>query len=275
MPSEGFSQILHVYDADNHKPIAYAHLIHIKSGLTNGGTYTNEEGLAELSDDFKKNDTLHISCLGYDRVIKILGSYHDTVFLEPTQEMLEPVHISFDQNSPLIYYGTDKGLKTQSQRAYPGFKQIILISNPAKEIKKIEQFYFELSKVRTKGNYLVRVVFYENVNGRPANKIANERVLEITRKRGKEVLVDLDSNNLFLPMDGLFVGLEWIGSFSTEDKERNELAIKITRQCPGGSNCLGKVFHSLPNNTSKFIDSNEGIPLEFRYLPVFGVMVRS
>lgn len=267
-----FGQKLNLVDSITKEPIAFAHLVYLRQGKQIGGLYTNRLGQAEVVD-LNPKDSILISCLGYGNKFVSKQSLEDTLFLMPKVYDLEEVLIYSRGPLKSVYLGTNREKKSGPDRSFVGHKSLVLIANPYKKHKLIKEFYFEKSRLHTKGEYTARVIFYKNENGQPGEKINYEKIIIVKRKTKRKIWVNVEEANLAFPLEGLFVGLERLGCFEKNDQSKScQLATRAIYDFKKDS-CIGKVFTNHPYLTDTFFDVNNSKEKSFCYLPVYGLVV--
>jgi len=266
------SQNVTLVDSSNMKPIAFAHINYLTSGQQPTGTYTNSFGEATILD-LSPNDSVKFSCMGYRSIVLARKYLADTIIMVPQSYELDEVEIILSDQLLTQYLGTDRNAKSSPDRSYVSFKSLILVANPYKSNKLIKDFYFEISRFRTKGKYTVRLIFYKNENGQPGEKINYEKIINIVRKTKREVLVSIEESGLTLPPEGLFVGLERLGCLGSESQRKGcHLATRAIFNYDD-IECSVKVFANHDGWADTFIDLNENNEKGFCYLPVYGLVV--
>jgi hypothetical protein len=265
-------QTVLLLDVSSNKPISYAHAVLNNKGQQIGGFYSDKNGQIYLHN-LTENDSLIISCLGFHDRIITYNKFHDTIYLNPKNEILSEVSIYARKSIQSIYVGTNKSLKTQSYTSFKGSKILLFVPNSKVENKHIEKFYLEIKKLRLKGTYTVRAIFYENENGEPGKKLSYEKLIELDKSTNKKLYIDVSDGNLQLPSEGLFVGLEWLGCFGKESEENCQFAIRMA-DVSKSRKCLQLAYCNHPYLINSFFDINKGNKQGYCQVPVFGLMVQ-
>jgi hypothetical protein len=247
-------------------------LVYLSQGKQIGGLYTNTAGQA-LLNDVDNADSVVISCLGYTTKILPLQKVRDTLYLAPEAYALAEVKLYRSGEQKTQYLGTSRDDRSEPYTTYSGFKWLLQVANPAKENKLIKQFYFEITERQSKGDYRANVIFYQNDNGKPGKPIKYEKSIRVNRLTESEVLVDVSDGYLYLPPEGLFVGLEWEGCLSEKKLNTN---CKLTVRSVGiseGEDCLQRAYIMQPFKDNRFFDSNQEKTGGYCRVPVFGLIV--
>jgi hypothetical protein len=267
-----FAQSVQLLDSVTQEPIAYAHLVYLSNGKQNGGLYTNPQGKATLANLGAK-DSVVITCLGYSSIALAQQALKDTLYLVPQAYALAEVNIYPKGQQKTEYLGTSRDKKSQTYTTYSGFKWLVFVANPAKENKLIKQFYFEISKRASEGDYTAKVIFYENDNDKPGRQINYEKTIVVNRETKRKITVDVSDAYLNLPPQGMYVGLEWVGCF--EERKLNakcQLAVKSVT-LDDNEDCAEQAYTLEPYRSKAFFDSNLNRAKGNCKVPVFGLFV--
>ncbi len=205
-----FAQPIEILDSSNQKPIPYANIIYMNNGEISGGTYSNKNGIAHLSLN-EEMDSVEISCLGYFSKKLSVENLGSKIYLEEKEEVLGEVVVLPHSDEETKYVGIQKEKNSVSLSATKGYQMVVLIDNPIQEEKQVKSFTFHLKKRRKNKSFKVKLIFFKNNDGKPSTKINKELVIGMKSLAAKENEINLDSLQLTLPKEGLFVGLEWLG----------------------------------------------------------------
>lgn len=190
--------------------VPYANITYLMNGSVSGGTYTNANGTALLN--FGEDITaLEISHLNFKKLKVDVKDIHDIIYLEDNPKVLEEITLNFSAEPDFLFTGVKRLPKRHTFSAHEGFEWITLMRNDFGEKKRIKSFIFHTRRWTRKRTLAIKVVFYSNENNTPGARLPVEVVVELDRKNKKEVIVDLQDENLFLPENGVFAGVEWIG----------------------------------------------------------------
>jgi len=211
----------------------------IYSTSANFGTYSDSKGIFYISNDL---DSLTISHVGYLTKRIAISNIKDTVFLNERVNELDEVIVSSSKRnktkSHLVGY-----YKNKISGYYLGKQSMaLLIENPSKELRHIKEITGKLgvSKDHYKWKYntnapkhqdiLIRINLFQKLDSLeyPSNYLINTEDIRIRiSKKQKKFSYEISSKNLYFPSNGVFVGIEFLGyfqsdqfvPFSTSDKE--------------------------------------------------------
>ncbi|HEY9046081.1 MAG TPA: carboxypeptidase-like regulatory domain-containing protein [Ohtaekwangia sp.] len=207
-----------IVSANDHQPIKLASIA-IRN--TSNGTYTDLSG--SFTINCLQSDSLAISAIGYKKAIYSCLYMTDSIFLEEDAIQLPEVMVSSkEQKTHAINLGL---YREKRSGAYAGVNAAALyIANSEQRHGNISKVYFMLSKVKwiydQKPQFhklLVRLKLYEHTNHNGPGKeiLAHNVVQEVPEKRA-EITFDIDSLNIPLPPDGIFIALEFLGYYSDD-----------------------------------------------------------
>ncbi len=192
------------------EPVPYANITYLKNGSISGGTYTNSEGWALL--DLEEGITdIEVSHLNFKTFQVHVADIEELIHLDDNPQVLQEVTLNFPSEPKVVFAGVERLRKRHTMGAYQGFEWITLIHNDFVEEKRIKSFVFHTKRWSRKRSLAMKVIFYRNHNNTPGEKLPVEVIFELDRKMKKEAIIDLQSENLLLPVEGVFAGVEWIG----------------------------------------------------------------
>lgn len=214
-----FSQgTLEIKSSADSTSIPFVTITYIKNDSIVGGTYTNEKGIASL--DFKKNfDKINISHLSYySKIIDIRSNVSSVIHLEEKIQELSEVIISNKTSKP-TWIGAELSKKNAFISAYRGFEISTLITgNESLSDRKITKLKFEIKRRKELYAAILKIHFYDtstNVPGRLINDTQDITVIIEAKTKGT-ITVDLEQYSIYLPKEGVFVGIEWLGLVDTD-----------------------------------------------------------
>jgi hypothetical protein len=221
-----FGQKYYLLNSSDNSPIKYANVYWFHNNKLMGGTYSNNQGLFEITDS-KTIDSLVISAIGFQTICLPPASIPDTLFMEEKSVLLEEVEITPENQSSVSFLGYAKERALPST-ASEGYQMVVLISNPYPTEKRIKSSHFHFSRLLTNRDAVFKVVFFNNEEGRPAVSHFREVIILISDLKSRKAEIDLDSLHIMLPKEGLFVGIEWMGCIdSTDPSEKCRQAIMV------------------------------------------------
>ena len=256
----GFSQTT-IIDSETSHPVSYATI-----SFGNGqGVFADDEGKFLFTEKMYPNiDSIFVSALGFKDLGIATVNLPEKIELEPHIDKLDEV---------VIRVKIDRKFKEEKLKPYldddyykcwlPTIESeiAVLFNNPDEKLKKLTKVHLPIAlesidwKKRNKSNAekkpfstLFKVNIYENNNGFPGKPIIYENIIfRVTEKDGDEYHLDVSSNDVFMPKNGIFISIQVLGY---TDK-------------------AGKL---LPNKKYKEIKTREGIvkiPTNFRPLLPF------
>lgn len=205
-----------IKDRSNLKGIGYASVFYKK---INVGTYTDSSGNFKIKKI--NGDTLVINSMGFE---KFLISADD---IEDFQNInLSPVTISLNE---VVVKGT-KSLKTRygkkiylgnlSSKRYnhisgmKGRTVAYLIKPDVPTTGKIKSIHYG---VKAEAPAIVRAHIYaiDAYTGKPGKDLLKNQELVEVNSGSKNLTVDLNHLDIEFPLEGIYVGLEWIGEINS------------------------------------------------------------
>lgn len=195
-----------VYNADK-QPLAYANIVMLKSHT---GTVTDESGRFKLNK-LNAGDTLKISAVGYQsKLLVVKGLIRtDTIYLNKSAHQLAEVTIrSFGKDEQLGFMGYNVNA---SFSFTAGCQIAVFIENKMKREALIKKVLFEMKqRGNYKSNMRIRLLKVNPINRSPGEDLLDENVMIAISDLKKNNTVDLSKYNLLLPVEGVFVVLEWV-----------------------------------------------------------------
>src|SRR5690606_32662640 len=118
---------------------------------------------------------------------------------------LNEVTIQPESKQQIEYLGISKNKNAKSLMAYTGYQIVTLVENPSGISLPISSFHLQARKIKSSTDAKLRVIFFENNHGKPGAQWPVTRIVSIGDIKNKAE-INLDSLNLWLPPEGLFVG---------------------------------------------------------------------
>ncbi|QRM87905.1 hypothetical protein FG167_01260 [Lacinutrix sp. WUR7] len=220
-----FSQTT-IVDQENRNPVSYATV-----SFGNGhGIFADDEGKFIFTKKLYADiDTLFISALGYKDYKVATVNLTKTVELLPFQDALDEVLLRYTPKGK----SKEETLKPTVHDDYykcwlPTIESEIAVyfdnDNPAKAKKvntlllpiKVEAKDWSKRKTKTSNKLpfstLFRVQFYENEDGLPGDVLTYDKIVFRVTEASESVFeVDVSSNNIYIPKEGMFVSLQVLG----------------------------------------------------------------
>jgi hypothetical protein len=196
----------------------------------NIGTNANEDGSFQLvSNNVKKNDTLIISCIGF-QTLKIPADNKSietlTIELIEIETILKEVIVTGKKynnistlnefsNCGTNFFGTS-GIATQLAQHFtaPSNNSIL------KEIK-ICRFSIPLI-APDKTVFRIRVYEMDTITKAPSNNLTDQ-IIEV-KTRGKYIQLNLEKYNIYIPNKDFFVAIEWLKIPFNEERTKMKMS---------------------------------------------------
>lgn len=208
-----YSQNIYVLDMDTKKPIPFANATFTNKNLITGGDYCDETGLLKINS-IHQFDNITFSCIGYkQRTINTQKIISDTITLSKEIINLNEVVISKYLKKDILTLGYNNSAKKFIVSGRKGIESVVFIENPQNSLLPIESFLFKIKR-RDKFKTAVKIHFYNKNKQKfePGEEMFAEDVICYLDENAKgTVEVNLKKYNLLLPIEGAFIGLEWLG----------------------------------------------------------------
>lgn len=187
-----------IVDSENHQSVSFPVITYNKQSR-----YADEKGYFLLESICLK-DTIEIHCIGY-KTNKFIyrGKLSDTIFLIKRLYTLPEIVISNNKKEATI---DCIGKNFFSIGGYKGFEMAMFIPNKEKKKFIIEEVFLKVENPQKK-TPLIRLHFYENLNGLPENELTQSNIISKTTSKG----ISFEVPNIFyLPTNGCFISIEWL-----------------------------------------------------------------
>lgn len=227
--------------------------------------YGNEKGIFELKKKIK-NDTVIISCLGYENYKQKVCLLPETIYLKPKFQYLDEVvinqkpkkikEIGFFKRTSLNWF-----INSKTQFG-------ILIIPQKKDIaSNIEKISFpittkRLGKKKDKFNSIFKVQIFKNDSIFSVPILESPIIINCNQDSNRLVTINLSDENIPFFKEGLFVTIEMIGEL---DKNKQVKSIKNPLPAFGFTNKKAKGFKSKQYYKTTF--SNKWKEMDFKSLP--------
>lgn len=174
--------------------------------------YCDQNGFANISAQ-KIFDNMEFSCIGYESNMRQKKDISDTIFLQKKSIALDEIKIVSrkNQQSTLIGYSSFKG--KGSIAAYKGFEICQFIENSYGKTKVIQSFVFKIIKHgKLKTAFRIHLYAKHKNKFEPGEELITEDIIRYFDEKKREMVeIDLTPYNLELPIEGAFIGIEWLG----------------------------------------------------------------
>lgn len=218
-------------------------------------------------------DSLVVSAIGFQTLHLLPTTIPDTLFMEQKSELLDEVEITPRNQRPVSFLGYTRENALPST-AFEGLQMVVSISNPYPTEKIIKSFHFQFSRLLTDRDAVCKLVFFDNKQGRPADSHFQEVIIHVRDLKSRKAEIDLDSLNIMLPNEGLFVGIEWLGCIDSDDSSK-KCGLGIMGNSYPNQHLLNQSFIRNIHSHLIWIDYND-VDFEERpssSIPLFGITV--
>jgi uncharacterized protein YdcH (DUF465 family) len=196
--------------------VAYIVFYELNNFVT--GKFTDENGLINYNNIlFNKIEISHIN---YETINLKKEEIEDTIYLKQNNIELNEVTVVNSKKETLTL-GYTKYKKKTKLTAYNGIEIVVFLKNPFKKPKKINSFLFKIQKKDIQKT-AIRIHFYKKSRNEliPGEEITKADILKYIDINSKELLeIDVSNYDLEFPVDGAFIGIEWLGNVSEDDNE--------------------------------------------------------
>ena len=219
--SLSFSQEIRILDSLTKKPLMYTNAKFYLNNKIIGGDYCDEKGKITINKiDF---DSVEFSQIGYEAKIISRKFIRDTILMNQVAISLNEIKIEKNSKHKITSLGYINYKKKIRLSAYKGFEIVVYIDNPFNQLKEIQSFLF---KVKKEGKFktAMRIHFYKKDLEKliPGKEILNEDIIQYIDGKTKEIFeVDVSKYEIELPIEGAFIGIEWLGVLNEKTGEFN------------------------------------------------------
>lgn len=214
-----FSQEVCIVDSLTKKPLMYTNARFYLNNKVIGGVYCDENGKITIN---KINfDNVEFSLIGYNTKTIGKNAIQDTIILNQIAIPLNEIKIQRDIKNKTTSLGYVRYKKKIRLSASKGFELVVFIDNPFKQPKEIQSFLFKVKK-QGKFKTALRIHFYKKNSAKliPDEEILTEDIIQYIDGKTKELFeVDVTKYQLQLPVEGAFVGIEWLGVLDEKSGE--------------------------------------------------------
>jgi len=207
---------LQILDKNTKAPVPYATIVKKNE---NAGLYADEKGYFDVT--FQHNDTLFISCIGYFSKIIPANDVKKqrTIYLTPkTYDINEVVIKPGDNNIRIKHWGYDKSKSDITISNAPGATFVTYIPNETQSKVVLKDIIIptkskkRLSKAKDiREGYFRLHIFAVNDSGSPGKELLTKDMVYNTSDFSRKFKIELVEQNIFIPNNGIFVGIEWLG----------------------------------------------------------------
>lgn len=229
------AQIVTLEDIKYRKIIPFATATFFLNNKNIKFDYFNEKGQINVDGDFVY-DYVAISCVGFENRTFLKTLFVDTVQLEKNEILLNEIVININKENKIRQLGLYGSPVKIAMGFSKGMEICIFIKNEDQILRKINSFIFELPS-KTKKRSVIRLHSYKisEKDFEPGDEILNYNITKILdTDRSSKMQILLQDNDLNLPPDGFFIGLEFLGyldetenNFFNENYEKGSTKLKL------------------------------------------------
>ncbi len=234
------------------------------------GTYSDEHGFAKI-DNLSDYDTISIDNIFYQRILlptKNLRNIKQIILLPKPFILNEAIVKPYSDKEIEIGYS-----KIRSNGSFGTDiigTEITVLIKPGDIQNAYINFIILKFKYKVK-NTQVRVHLYQNEQGKPGTEIyIKDNLISVAGK--DEVRFNIVNQHIKLPLEGMFVSMEWIGNNKVKGEIYNEAEFKSSPRVKATTVNQKRKVISLFRSYGKW----EPIPRSDSkvYLPLFGLIVQ-
>lgn len=208
----GQKQIITGYVKDKYNnPLLYVNIVSTQYKI---GTSTNDSGMFSINLDI--SDTIKFTHIAFSSKVipvkKILQN--NIIILEEENFYIEGVVIrpksSYKQKEKVGYFSLDKN---GSFILSPGNQLAVFINNTRKQTGFIESVSFQVKdKGKCNSRIRIRILEKEKNSFSPGKDLLTENYIIENNNLSHSNTINISKSNLYLPIEGIFVVIEWVGT---------------------------------------------------------------
>lgn len=222
-----FAQKITVLEQGSNVAVPYATVVFYKDDMIFFGDYTNDFGEINFQKEY---DFINISCLGFEtRKVFKNQIENNVIFLNKINIQLEEVVLT-NNKQEFIAIGENKRKKSFSGSfAFEKGSEVVqFIENKLKKTTKINSFAFVTEKVKNKVAY--RVHLYkriQNFNATVDIEIPTLNTIYYLEKDSNGLVeINLSQYDIDFPLEGIYIGLESLGTIDNNGQYQEYTSIK-------------------------------------------------
>lgn len=254
------SQTVTVVGISSNNPVSFASIACYQNGKFSTGNYADKNGKFNLNGhDF---DALEISCIGFQTKRITKEDVAEKIFLMEAVINLKEVVINSNQTVD-IGYSKSKRKKIKSRLGIgESIQMATFIENPFNTPVVIKSVSFNVVSVTGRPAYrlhLYRKLEQKSIAGEdiPGEDIlVKDLVCFLEEKTKGLVEIDLSEMGIEMPPEGLYVGLEGLGSYDENGKAENDGFIPEMFQTFEPIHCYNYDF---PQRAIGWVNNNQRI----------------
>ncbi len=212
-----------VIDSISNNTIPY---VAIRNANNDKGFYSDQYGSFSISA-CTPNDTIEISCLGFETTKKIVASLKDTIYLIPKVIALSEIVIKGNKKSKIKHIGFNKKSKKMSFYIQ-SLEQLGVLLKPLEQhnncfIKSI-QIPINKPKLKIEGGKKFSSIFQVNLykpvdfDLQAINTLKKPITVRCNQNSGNTINIDVSEKNIRFTKSGIFIAIQMIGEIDSTGK---------------------------------------------------------
>ena len=199
---------------------------------TSRGTVTDLSG--KFSINVLLSDSLVFSSVGFNLKIISANDFKSPFYLEEKVTELDEVIVKSKKSFRKVLVGNTK---VKTNILFGGSNQYaFLIKNENSVRGLLEKLYFNIEPDINKNNLqitTIRIRVYSNQDNLPGKDLLSQNVMVKIKKKAKNVNVDISNYSIEFPPEGLFIGIDLLGThdqndiFTPYNKSKTPLNLRI------------------------------------------------
>lgn len=222
----------------NKQPIEFCN---ISSTSTIKGCYTNKFGFVRV-DSFSPEDTLLISCLGFEMEKYAFDELPDTIFLKEKRIELPEIELKASYTRDKIGYRKGRKIGVYSGIHVKGLISGRILTGGPKGILESVEFFVRKSNENPSCKYAIRIYQLDTTTQLPSIELLDSLLFIPTNKSGWS---KVDLSDYFIKYNGsIYVGVECLlnSNFSLTDTNNYEanVSLALAKNVENDFFCLGR-----------------------------------
>jgi|GEM_PF-2326130 len=212
------------------------------------GTYSDSKGTFDIAI---KDSLVKIYCLGYEtKSFNLKKLLNDTLLLYPVTYDLNEIIVREPEKTKKTEIGFYHSKHGIGRSLMPGGEMVVYIPNNTGDTPYIEDILIGIETRIHKainwregfvGVYKVNIYAVNPESVVPSSSILKKDLIFTTANLQEKNIIDVSEYNIEFPVDGVFIGIEWIGKQNTAT---GDLVTKYKRSLDPWISCSYK-----PKNT--------------------------
>lgn len=186
------------------------------------GKYADEKGNICLNINLL-SDTIFISSVGYKRLMILRKEYleKEILLLEPFSQNLREIIVKPNKIKRTSFSNYSKSAISIYKHLWNPNSNLLVtgyIENTSEQAQLIEKVKFFLSpkKSHIVDKFKVRLRFFDNKDNKPNQEITQTNIITELKPSDKNLDLTLNNQNLYMPENGIWIGMEIVGYYNFE-----------------------------------------------------------